>query len=165
MVYQTNETVAKRPGRPRAVVPQVAGVPMTQDDLAIVEKRIEGKRSPLHEDDFKDIENKMVTKDIMTTSDGRKISRVGNFQAPQIMGHESTLKKFARIEPDYTGWIEMDADDVRIYQGLGVLKGHDWDKKLGLINNKKMNQVIRDSKEGLLTDAEMNLLEELEDKK
>lgn len=141
---------------------QTSGQPMTSEDIELAEKRVEGKRSPLHEDDFKEIEEKMATRDIMETSDGRKISRVGNFQAPLIMGHASTLKRFARIEPDYTGWIKMTNNEALLYQDLKLLIGHDGDKKLGLIDERKLLRIKRNAQEGLLTDKELESLEQLE---
>lgn len=141
---------------------QVAGLPMTSEDIALAEKRVEGKRSPLHEDDFKEIEQDMATRDIMKTEDGRKISRVGNFQAPLVMGHESTLKKFARIEPNYRGWIKVTNEEALLYQELRVMIGHDGDKKLGLIDKDKLEELKLDAKEGLLSDAQMEVLEKLE---
>lgn len=142
--------------------PQVAGLPMTSDDMAQVEQRIEGKRSPLHEDDFKDIEHKMATRDVMTTPAGQKIARVGNFQAALNYGDSQTLKKFARIEPDYTGWIKMTNDQALLYQDLRVLIGHDGDKKLGLIDPRKLDRIKQQAKQGDLTDKESDALEQLE---
>lgn len=141
---------------------QVAGVPMTSEDIALAEKRIEGKRAPLHEEDFKEIEKDMVTRDIMKTEDGRKISRVGNFQAPLTMGHESTLKKFARIEPSYKGWIKVTNEQAILYQQLRVMVGHDGDKKLGLIDKDKLEEIKLDGQKGLLSDEQMEALEQLE---
>ncbi len=137
----------------------VAGKPMTTEDLEAVEARIAGKRAPLHEDD-----HPMPKAKVLVTEDGRKISQVGNFQAPQVMGHSGTLKKFARIEPDYDGWTKMNAEHVRIYQGLGVLTGHDGDKRLGLIDQRKLNKIKRQAKEedNLMNEDILNLLSELE---
>lgn len=144
---------------------QVAGLPMNSEDIALAEKRIEGKRSPLHEDDFKELQENMATRDIMKTDDGRKISRVGNFQAPLVMGHESTLKKFARIEPNYRGWIKVANEEALLYQDLRVMIGHDGDKKLGLIDKDKLEQIKQDAKQGLLSDKDMKTLEQLEEMK
>ena len=142
---------------------KVAGNPMTSEELAQAEERVAGKRAPLHEDDFKEIENKMVTRDVMQTADGRKISRVGQFQAPQVMGHESTLKRFARIRPDYTGWIKMGSEEVRIYQELKLLIGHDGDEKLGLIDERKLERIKKEGKNGLLSEKDTELLAQLEE--
>lgn len=141
---------------------QVAGQPMTSEDIALAEERVKGKRSPLHEEDFKEIEENMATRDIMKTEDGRKISRVGNFQAPLTIGHESTLKKFARIEPNYRGWIKVTNQEAILYQNLRVMIGHDGDKKLGLIDKDKLEQIKIDAKEGLLSEYQMEALEQLE---
>lgn len=137
----------------------VAGKPMTAEDLEAVEERIKGKRSPLHEDD-----HPMPKGETIITEDGRKITKIGKFQAPQVMGHSGTLKKFARIEPDYDGWMKMNADHVRVYQGLGVLQGHDGDKRLGLIDERKLNRIKKQAqeKDNLLNEDVLNLLSELE---
>lgn len=142
--------------------PQVAGQPMTSEDMQEVEKRIEGKRSPLHEDDFKSIENSMINRNILKTADGREISRVGNFQSAPVYGDSQTLKKFARIEPDYTGWIKMSNEECLLYQDLRLLIGHDGDKKLGLIDSRKLAKIKQDAKQGLLSDVQAVALEKLE---
>lgn len=136
---------------------QVAGAPMTSDDLALVEQRIEGKRAPLHEEDHPLPQGRVVK-----TEDGRKITQVGNFQATQNYGDSQTLKKFARIEPDYTGWIKMTPEQVTIYQELRVLTGYDGDKKLGLMDSRKLARIKQEAEEGLLTDQMVEALEQLE---
>ena len=141
---------------------QVAGQPMTSEDLQQVEQRIEGKRAPLHEEDFKEIEEKMATRNVLNTADGRKISQVGNFQSAPVFGDSQTLKKFARIEPDYTGWIKMSNAECLLYQDLRLLIGHDGDKKLGLIDKNKFEKIKQDAKKGLLSDVMKEALEQLE---
>ncbi len=136
---------------------QTAGQPMTSEDMAIVEQRIEGKRSPLHEDD-----HPLPKARILATDDGRKIQQVGNFQAPLSYGDSQTLKKFARIEPDYTGWIKCTNQQALLYQDLRVMIGHDGDKKLGLIDSRKLDKIKQDAKQGLLSDPQMEALEQLE---
>lgn len=135
----------------------VAGSPMTSEDLALVEQRIEGKRAPLHEDD-----HPLPKVRIMETEDGRKIKQVGNFQSTPTYGDSQTLKKFARIEPSYEGWIKMNNQQALLYQDLRLLVGHDGDKKLGLIDSRKLAKIKQDAKEGLLPEKELEALEQLE---
>lgn len=149
-------------GRPKGSA-NVAGLPMTTEDIQEAELRVAGKRAPLHEEDFKDVEDRMVTRDVMKTEDGRKISRVGNFQAPLTMGDSQTLKKFARIEPDYTDWIHCTNAEALLYQDLRVMIGHDGDKKLGLIDERKLARIKKDAKEGLLSDFQVEALRKLEE--
>ncbi len=134
-----------------------AGQPMTSEDMAMVEQRIAGKRAPLHEDD-----HPLPKVRELKTEDGRTIKQVGNFQSIPTYGDSQTLKKFARIAPDYDGWIKMNAEEVELYQALKVLQGHDADVKLGLIDEKKFNKIKRDGNAGLLSDADMELLQKLE---
>lgn len=141
---------------------QVAGQPMTSEDIALAEQRTEGKRAPLHEDDFKEVEQKMATRNIFKTEDGRKIAQVGEFNKPQVYGDSQTLKKFARIEPDYTGWTKMTNAQALLYQDLRLLAGHDGDKKLGLLDIRKFAQIKQDAKKGLLSEKDMETLEKLE---
>ncbi len=136
---------------------KVAGQPMTTEDMAVVEQRIEGKRAPLHESDHPLPKGK-----ILETADGRKITQVGNFQATPTYGDSQTLKKFARIEPDYDGWIKMSNQEALSYQDLRLLIGHDGDKKLGLIDHRKFDKIKKQAKEGLLSEKEMEALEQLE---
>lgn len=144
-------------GRPKGSTNVVAGLPMTSEDLALVEQRIEGKRAPLHEEDHPIVKGKVIK-----TEDGREITQVGKFQSSLIHGDAQTLKKFARIEPDYTGWIKMDNQETLLYQDLRVLIGHDGDKKLGLIDSRKLDKLKQDAKKGSLSDKEMDALEQLE---
>lgn len=136
---------------------KTAGQPMTTEDMQQAEQRIEGKRAPLHEEDFSLPQGRETT-----TPDGRKITQVGNFQAPLSYGDSQTLKKFARIEPDYRGWIKCTNAEALLYQDLRVMIGHDGDKKLGLIDKEKLADIKLDSKRGLLSDKEMEALEKLE---
>lgn len=136
---------------------KVAGSPMTIDEMQQVEQRIEGQRAPLHEDD-----HPLPKARLLETEDGRKIKQVGNFQAPLSYGDSQTLKKFARIEPDYTDWIKMTNEQCLIYQDLRLLIGHDGDKKLGLIDPRKLEKLKQDAKKGLLSDFQMEALEKLE---
>lgn len=141
---------------------QVAGQPMTSEDISLAQERIEGKRSPLHEDDFKEVEEKMATRNILKTEDGRRIAQVGNFNTAQVYGDSQTLKKFARIEPDYTGWTKMTNAQALLYQDLRLLAGHDGDKRLGLLDIKKFAKIKQDGKQGLLSEKDMETLEQLE---
>lgn len=137
--------------------PQIAGQPMTAEDMQEVEQRIEGKRAPLHEED-----HPLPKGRVIETGDGRRITQVGNLNAPLNYGDSQTLKKFARIEPDYTGWIKMNNDECLLYQDLRLLIGHDGDKKLGLIDSRKLAKIKQDAKQGLLSDFQINALEQLE---
>lgn len=141
---------------------QVMGQPMTSEDIALAEKRIEGQRAPLHEEDFKEVEEKMATRRILKTEDGRNIAQVGKFNTSPNFGDSQTLKRFARIEPDYTGWIKCTNQEALAYQDLRVMIGHDGDKKLGLIDERKLNKIKQDAEKGLLSDKEMEALEQLE---
>lgn len=136
---------------------QVAGQPMTSEDMQVVEQRIEGKRAPLHEDD-----HPLPKGRVLQTEDGRKITQVGNFQTIPNYGDSQTLKKFARIEPNYKGWIKVTNQEAILYQELRVMIGHDGDKKLGLIDKDKLEQIKMDAKEGLLSEPQMEALEQLE---
>ena len=141
---------------------QTAGQPMTSEDIALAEKRIEGKRAPLHEDDFKEVEDKMTTRKVLETADGRRISQVGKFNTSPNFGDSQTLKRFARIEPDYTGWIKCTNQEALAYQELRVMIGHDGDKRLGLIDERKLNKIKQEAEKGLLSEKEMEALEQLE---
>lgn len=136
---------------------QIAGQPMTSEDIALAEQRIEGKRAPLHEDDHPIVQGRTIK-----TDDGRQITQVGNFQAPKQFGDSQTLKKFARITPDYTGWIKTTNTEALLYQDLRVMIGHDGDLKLGLIDERKLAKIKQDGKKGLLSDKDMHALEQLE---
>lgn len=135
----------------------VAGQPMTSEDLVLVEQRIEGKRAPLHEED-----HPLPKARILNTDDGRKIQQVGNFQSTPTYGDSQTLKKFARIEPDYTGWTKMNNAQVLLYQDLRCLIGHDGDKKLGLLDTKKLNRIKQERDNGTLPEKDVEFLEQLE---
>lgn len=137
---------------------QIAGQPMTSEDLQMVEERIEGQRAPLHEDD-----HPLPKGNILKTADGRKITQVGNFQASPTYGDSQTLKKFARIEPDYSGWVKVTNVQALLYQELRVMIGHDGDKKLGLIDFRKLDKIKQKAKEGNLSEKEMESLEQLEE--
>lgn len=150
-------------GRPKGSTNVVtAGQPMNSEDIALAEQRIAGKRAPLHEDDFKDIEEKMASRKVLKTDDGRQIAQVGKFNNPMNYGDSQTLKKFARIEPDYTGWTKMTNAEALLYQDLRCLAGHDGDKKLGLLDIKKLAGIKQQAKQGLLSDFQMEALEKLE---
>lgn len=139
---------------------KTAGQPMTSEDMALVEQRIEGKRAPLHEDD-----HPLPKARVMKTEDGREIKQVGNFANTLNYGDSQTLRKFARIEPSYEGWIKMSNQQALIYQDLRLLIGHDGDKKLGLIDSKKLSRIKQDGKNGLLSEKDMEFLQQLEDSK
>lgn len=136
---------------------QVEGQPMTTEDMQLVEQRIEGKRAPLHEED-----HPLPKGRLLETEDGRKITQVGKFQGAPSFGDSQTLKKFSRIEPDYTGWIKMGNEEVRLYQELRLLIGHDGDKKLGLIDERKLLKIKELGKKGQLSDKDTQALEQLE---
>lgn len=142
---------------------QVAGLPMTSEDIALAEKRVEGKRAPLHEEDFKDLENDMATRKILKTADGREIAQVGSFKQTQIFGDSQTLKKFARIEPDWSDWIPCTNEEALLYQDLRVMIGHDGDKRLALIDERKLGRIKQESKKGLLPDIQIKALKQLEE--
>lgn len=119
---------------------QIAGKPMDAEELAAAEARMEGKRSPIHEDDFQ-----LPKGEVIVTPDGREITKIGNFKAQPQVGDSQTLKKFARIEPDYEGWIPMTPKEALMHQGViapekgfvvGALVGYDADKQLGLLATK-----------------------------
>ncbi len=142
---------------PKAISTKVAGSPMTSEDLALVEQRIEGQRAPLHEDD-----HPLPKARILKTDDGRKIQQIGNFQSIPTYGDSQTLKKFARIKPSYEGWIKMTNAQALIYQELRLLVGHDGDEKLGLIDSRKLATIKKDAKNGLLSERDSEALEQLE---
>ena len=50
-----------------------------------------------------------------------------------------------------------------LYQDLRVLIGHDGDKKLGLISQRKLDKLKQDSKKDLLSEKEMQALSQLEE--
>lgn len=135
----------------------VSGQPMTAEDIQVAEKRIEGKRAPLHEDD-----HPLPQGRVFKTDDGRKITQVGEFNKPLNYGDSQTLKRFAPIEPDYTGWIKMTNKEALLYQDLRLLIGHDGDKKLGLIETRKLEKIKQDAKQGLLSESQLEALEQLE---
>ena len=136
---------------------KTAGEPMTAEDIQLAEQRTEGKRAPLHEDDHPVVQGKVIK-----TEDGRTITQVGAFNKPLNYGDSQTLKKFARIEPDYTGWIKMSNEQCLLYQDLRVLIGHDGDKRLGLIDKNKLLKIKQDAKQGLLTELMSEALAQLE---
>lgn len=142
---------------------KVAGQPMNNEDIQAAEKRVEGKRAPLHEEDFKEIEENMAKRNVIKTEDGRKIALVGNRMSAPIFGDSQTLKKFARIEPDWSDWIPCTNDEALIYQDLRVMIGHDGDKKLGLIDERKLAKIKQDAKKGLASDAQELALKKLEE--
>lgn len=142
---------------------QVAGQPMTNEDIALAEARIKGQRAPLHEDDFKGIEETMVKRDVMKTPDGRSISRVGNFMSTPVVGDQQTLKRFARIEPDWSNWTAMKPQEMMLLQDLRVLIGWDGDKQLALVDDRKLAMIKQKAKQGLLSDKDMAVLEQLEE--
>lgn len=104
------------------------GQPMTSDDLKEAEERIKDKKSPLSEHDYPMPKGKTKVMD-----DGREITQVGNFRSGSKFGDSQTLKRFARIEPDFTGWIPMSKDECLMYQQKGLLLGYDGDVQKGLL--------------------------------
>ncbi len=142
---------------------QTAGTPMTSEDILAAEARIEGKRAPLHEEDFDELTEKMASRKILNTADGRQIAQVGSFKQTQVFGDSQTLKKFARIEPDWSDWIPCTNEEALLYQDLRVMIGHDGDKRLALIDERKLARVKKEGKSGLLPDIQMKALKSLEE--
>jgi hypothetical protein len=106
--------------------------PMTEEELTAAEERMKDRKSPIREADFAEPSHK-----VLKTEDGRTIKQFGNFQQAPKVGHQSTLKAFARIEHDYDGWIDMTPEESLKFQEQGLLIGYDQDKQLGLIKTKK----------------------------
>lgn len=104
------------------------GQPMTTEDLKEAEERIKGKKSPLSEYDYEMPKGKTKVMD-----DGREITQIGNFRGSSKFGDSQTLKRFARIEPDFTGWIPMTIAECLLYQKKGLLVGYDADAQKGLL--------------------------------
>lgn len=135
-------------GRPRkndGVV--VAGEPMDANDMAAAEARVEGKKSALSEKDFVLPKGK-----IFKTDDGREIEQVGNFRPQLVVGDSQTLKRFRRIEPNFSRitqltdkegnptetarWVPISNDEAVEAQKHKLLIGHDGDKAMGLLTTK-----------------------------
>lgn len=117
-------------GRPK----KLQGESMSEQELQDAEKRMEGKKSPLRENDFK----LPAPSRVYNSVDGRPIKQFGNAASPRV-GHQGTLKAFAHIEPNWEedGWIEMTHEESLKYQDEKVLMGYDADKGLGLIRQTK----------------------------
>lgn len=99
------------------------GVAMNKEELAEVEAKAEGKKSPLPP----------PSAAAAVPVPGTHRVRVGNFTKPALVGHAGTLRDFAKIEHDFEGWIPMTLEQAKHYEAKEVLVGFDGEKELGLI--------------------------------
>lgn len=115
---------------------------MNKQDLEEAEKRVEGKVSPFNSQ--KIVKNgkttirpatPMPTPQIqnVVAPDGHVRGTVGVFTKPAQMGHSGTLKKFAYIQSDRAGWIEMSPEDAKQYEADRILVAYDPEEGVGLI--------------------------------
>lgn len=108
---------------------------MNKEELDQVEKKAEGKKSPLPP----------IEGNKMEPVAGTHRVRVGGFTKPALVGHAGTLKDFAKIEIDHEaeGWVPMSWEQMNDYQDKGLLAGWDGDKQLGLIGKSKPKRGIK----------------------
>jgi hypothetical protein len=115
---------------------------MTKQELEEAEKRVEGKVSPFNSQ--KIVKNgKTVIRPAtpmptpkmqeVVAPDGHVRATVGVFSKPAKIGHGGTLKRFAYIQSDRAGWIEMSPDDAKQYEADRILVAYDPDEGVGLI--------------------------------
>lgn len=126
---------------------QVAGEPMTKEELTQAALRVKGKKSPFDPKVVVDSDgNKKViagtpvkaAKQTGTLKriDGSEVKQVGSFKASPQVGDSQTLKKFKRIMPNFSKpvlitrgfdedaeqihakWVPMTIDEALKYQGI-----------------------------------------------
>lgn len=111
-------------GRPRTEVQD-----MTQEELAEASARVENVESPLPA-------LKAAKGVDVQAPDGTVRKTVGVFTKPAQVGHQQTLKQFARIIPNYKRWIQMTAEEATEYEAQGLLVGYNADEGIGLIKEE-----------------------------